>query len=227
MSPAAVEPLCEILAECEIRKIRYLLSRAISVIAKNDPLRFRHFMQDKRWFFVRNLVMILGMTANPEGIPLLATAAGHAEDRVRREVARSLGRIRHADGIELLKRLVKDGNKMVRIASLSAMRDIGAAQARDAIEPLITDRSFNKKSPDEQREIMRTYGSLGEGSFELLEAIVDGRFRHLEERSRAAAVYGIAVIDTGDAMMLLADLAGHDEGLIKNAAAEALATITH
>jgi HEAT repeat protein len=144
---------------------------------------------------------------------------------VRREVARSLGRIRDPRGLELLKNLVTDENKMVRIASLSAMRDIHTAGARDIIEPLITDKAFNKKSPDEQREVMRTYGSLGEESFEFLDAIIDGRFKHLDEKSRASAVYGIAVIDTGDAMRLLADLAGHAEGSVKNAAAEAFATI--
>ncbi|MFH1314687.1 MAG: HEAT repeat domain-containing protein [Candidatus Eisenbacteria bacterium] len=225
MSPVAVEPLCEILAECEVRKIRYLLCRAISVIAKNEPMRLRHFMQDKRWFFVRNLVMILGMTSNPGGIPLLATAVGHSEDRVRREVARSLGRIRDPHGVELLKSLVTDDNKMVRTAALSAMRDIGAADGREVIEPLITDKAFNKKSPDEQREIMRTYGSLGEDGFELLEAVLDGSIKHLGEKARASAVYGIAMIQTGEAMRLLADLAGHGEGHIRSAAAEAFATI--
>jgi hypothetical protein len=226
LSPVAVEPLCEILAECEVRKIRYLLCRAISVIAKNEPMRLRHFMQDKRWFFVRNLVMILGMTANSEGIPLLAPAVGHSEDRVRREVARSLGRIRDTGGVALLQNLFTDDNKMVRIASLSAMRDIGAPEGREVIEPLIADKGFNKKSPDEQREIMRTYGSLGEDGFEFLEGVIEGRFKHLAEKSRASAVYGIAVIQTGDAMRLLADLAGHGEGPVRSAAAEAFATIS-
>ena len=226
MAPVAVEPLCEILAECEVRKTRYLLCRAISVIAKTEPMRFRHFMQDKRWFFVRNLVMILGMTANPEGLSLLSLAVSHPEARVRREVARSLGRLRDAGGVDLLEKLVTDDNKMVRIASLAAMRDIGSATARDAITPLINDKSFNKKSTDEQREIMRTYGSLGVDGFEFLESVVDGRLKHLDEKAQASSVYGIAMIQTGDAMRLLAELAGHGEGPIRNAAAEAFATIT-
>jgi hypothetical protein len=226
MSPVAVGPLCEILAECEVRKTRYLLCRAISVIAKTEPMRLRHFMHDKRWFFVRNLVMILGMAANPNGLQLLALAVNHPEARVRREVARSLGRLRDAGGVDLLKSLVTDDNKIVRIASLSAIRDIGSATARDMIEPLITDKAFNKKPADEQREIMRTYGSLGEDGFDFLEAITGGRLGHLDEKAQASAVYGIAMIQTGDAMRLLAHLAGNGRGPIRNAAAEAYATIT-
>ena len=72
---------------------------------------------------------------------------------------------------------------------------------------------------------MRTYGSLGEDGLEFLEAVIDGRIKHLAEKSRASAVYGIAVIQTGDAMRLLADLAGHGEGHIRSAAAEAYATV--
>jgi hypothetical protein len=56
LSPAAVGPLCEVLAECEVRKVRYLLCRAISVIAKNEPARLRHLILDHRWYFVINVV---------------------------------------------------------------------------------------------------------------------------------------------------------------------------
>ena len=196
------------------------------MIAKTEPMRFRHFIQDKRWFFVRNLVMILGMTANAEGLQLLSLAVNHSEARVRREVARSLGRIRDTGGVDLLKNLVTDDNKMVRIASLAAIRDIDSPTARDVVAPLIVDKAFNKKSPDEQREIMRTYGSLGEDSFEFLESVVDGRVGHLDEKAQASAVYGIAMIQTGDAMRLLSDLANHGKGPVRNAAAEAFATIS-
>jgi hypothetical protein len=225
MSPAAVEPLCEILAECEIRKIRYLLCRAISVVAKNDPGRLGRFVQDKRWFFVRNIVMILGMAANRGGIPLLRQTMSHSEDRVRREVARSVGRIRSPEGLDILSILVKDDNKMVRIASLSALREIGSAKARDFLEPIITEKTFSKFSADEKREILRTYGSLGEESFEFLEAIIDGQFRHMDEKTRAIAVYGIAVIDGGETMRFLKALTAGADGPIRHAASEALSTL--
>ena len=99
-------------------------------------------------------------------------------------------------------------------------------EAREAIEPIIANKSFNKKSPDEQREIMRTYGSLGEGSFDFLEAVIDGRLKHLNEKARAMAAYGLAMIQSRDAIRLLTDLAGHGEGPMRNAAAEAYSTIS-
>jgi hypothetical protein len=114
---------------------------------------------------------------------------------------------------------------MVRIAALAAAREIGDSRAQDFIEPLITDKAFNKKSADEKREVMRTYGSLGEEGFAFLEAIADGRFRHLDDKTCASAVYGIAMIQTDAAVRLLADLARDGEGPIRYAAAEAFATL--
>jgi hypothetical protein len=226
LSPAAVGPLCEILAECEIRKVRYLLCRAISVIAKNEPARLRHFVEDHRWYFVRNTVMILGMMGNPSGIPLLRQAMNHKEDRVRREVARSIGKIRNEAGLGLLTTLIDDDNKMVRFASLSAMREIDAKDAREFLEAIIMDKSFGKKSIDEKREFMRTYGNMGKQGFGFLEAIITGRYNYMDEDTRAAAVFGIAMMNDGETMEFLKQIIEEGEGKIHRAALEAITTIT-
>jgi len=226
LSPAAVGPLCEVLAECEIRKVRYLLCRAISVIAKNEPARLRHFMLDHRWYFVRNIVMILGMMGNSDGLPLLKQAMNHEEDRVRREVARSIGKIRDDNGLDLLTNLISDDNKMVRFASLSSMRELDAQGAREFLEAIIMDKSFGKKSLDEKREFMRTYGNMGKMGFGFLEAIITGRYNFMDDDTRAAAVYGIAMMNDGETMEFLKQIIEEGEDRIRRAALEAITTIT-
>jgi HEAT repeat protein len=228
MLPAtAVGPLCQILAECEIRRVRYLLCRAISVIAKNEPERLRHYIQDRRWYFVRNVVMIIGMTGNPEGIPFLRMAMSHPEDRVRREVARSIGKIKDKQGLDVLTKLMDDSNKMVRFASLSSMRELDAREARERLEVAIIDKSFTKKSPDEKREFMRSYGSLGKVGFRFLEAIISGRYKHMDEETVAAAVYGVAMINDEETTELLKQvIEEEEEGRIQRAALEAVSTLT-
>ncbi len=226
LSPAAVGPLCEILAECEVRRVRYMLCRAISVIAKNEPARLRHFMSDERWYFVRNTVMILGMMGNPDSIPLLRQTMNHKEDRVRREVARSIGKVRSSEGLELLTTLVNDDNKMVRFASLSAMREIDAKDAREFLEAIIMDKNFTKKSIDEKREFMRTYGNMGKPGFGFLEAVITRRYDYMDEETRAAAVYGIAIMNDGETTEFLKEIIEEEEGAVHRAALEAITTIT-
>jgi HEAT repeat protein len=222
MSPVAVEPLCDMLAASEVRKVRYLLCRAISILGRSELDRLRPYIHDERWFFVRNVVMILGMMATPQAIPILKLAASHPEPRVRREVARSLGKLRSPDGHDVLKVLLEDGNKMVRLASLAALGDIGGSRAKRLLENLISDRSFGRKSLDEKTETFRTYGGLGDETFEFLEAVVTGRKGNFDDRTQASAVFGLARIGTAKVTEMLKRLTNEGAGAVRYAASEAL-----
>ena len=222
MSPVAVEPLCEMLAESEIRKVRYLLCRAVSILARTELQRLRLYLQDERWFFVRNVVMILGMMANRAAIPMLRHTASHPEPRVRREVARSVGKIRHPDGLELMRTLLTDGNKMVRLAALAATRDTGGPKAKKMLEDVITDKGFSRRPTDEKTETMKMYGSLGKEALPLLAAIAKGEAKGADEKTRASAVYGLAMTGDPGVESLLRDFVNQGAGPVRYAASEAL-----
>jgi HEAT repeat protein len=222
MSPTAVAPLCEMLAESEVRKVRYLLCRAISILGRTELERLRLYIQDERWFFVRNIVMILGMMANPQAVSILKSVVSHPEPRVRREAARSLGRIRDSSGLAVLRVLVADANKLVRIAALAATKDVGGPTARRMLEEVISDKSFNKKATDEKTETMKAYGSLGSDSTGLLAAIAKGELKGMDEKTRASAVYGLAATNDEKAMDALRQLLDESAGPVRYAASEAL-----
>jgi hypothetical protein len=222
MSPVAVEPLCEMLAESEVRKVRYLLCRAVSILARTQLQRLRLYLQDERWFFVRNIVMILGMMANGDAVPLLGLTVSHPEPRVRREVGRSLGKIRHASGLRLLRTMLADGNKMVRLATIAAIRDIGGAQAREMLKEVICDRDFGRRPTDEKTETMKMYGSLGPEAAPLLASIAKGETKGADDKTRASAVYGLAMTNIPEAEAVLRSLVNQGSGPVRYAASEAL-----
>jgi HEAT repeat protein len=115
---------------------------------------------------------------------------------------------------------------MVRFASLSAMREIDAQDAREFLEAIIMDKSFGKKSIDEKREFMRTYGNMGKQGFGFLEAIITGRYNFMDEDTQAAAVYGLAMMNDGETMEFLKQTIEDGEGKVHRAALEAITTIT-
>jgi HEAT repeat protein len=225
MSPVAVEPLCEILAESEVRKVRYLLCRAVSILARTQLQRLRLYLQDERWFFVRNIVMILGMMANREAVPLLGLTVSHPEPRVRREVARSLGKIRHPNGLKLLRAMLEDGNKMVRLATITAIRDIGGPQAREILKEVINDRNFGRKPTDEKTETMKMYGSLGSEAMPLLASIAKGEVKGMDDKARASAAYGLAMMNTPEVAAVLRNLVNQGSGPVRYAASEGLSML--
>jgi HEAT repeat protein len=225
MTPTAVVPLCNLLAESEQKTVRYLLCRAISIVARTETERLRHFMLDHRWFVVRNMVMIAGMIGSQEVMPLLRSVSSHREPRVRKELARSLGRIRSEASLDILKDLLEDENRSVRLAAITATKEVGSDQAMSFLESIILDGAFNKRPQDEKKEMMITYGSLDRRSFELLRSIATGDLRGYNDETRACAVYGLAVTDACGCLDLMRDLTKATETPIRYAAAEALAEV--
>jgi hypothetical protein len=223
MEPVAIEPLCNMLADCEQREVRYLLCRAISIVAHREPQRLQRFILDSRWYVVRNMVMILGMMGNAQVFPLLGSAARHTEPRVRKELARWLGRIGSEDGLAMLLELTDDEDKVVRLTAISGLREIASEKVRTPLEELIRGRAFMKRPLDERKEIFRCYGALGKGSLEFLRSVITGQAGHLDDKSRAVAAYGIALVEGGDARSLLEHLVETADGPLRSSAAEALA----
>lgn len=226
MAPVATEPLCEMLSESESRDIRYLLCRVISIVGRNEPDRLRNFVSDRRWYVVRNMAMIMGMMGNQDSVPLLRFASGHKDARVRKEVARSLGRISSEAGVNVLGDLLHDESASVRLAAIIALRTAQSQRGAHLLEGMIKCSDFTKRSADEKREAMMTYGSLGGGSLDLLKAIAAGEVDGKRDvQTRAAAVQGIAAVGSSCALELLESLSKAGEGPVRQAACEAMALL--
>ena len=89
----AVRPLLEQLADEPDRAERKSLVDLISKDAvKNIPELTLH-VTDSRWYFVRNVVAILGSTKSPTILGAMERTLRHAEPRVRRETIRALSMV--------------------------------------------------------------------------------------------------------------------------------------
>lgn len=225
MDAAAINPLCNMLAEAETRRVRYMLARAISIVAKENVGELVSFLRDKRWYVVRNIAMILGMIATKEAVPYLEEISRHPEARVRREVARALGRVREPEGLAAIKVLMRDDNKMIRLAAVSAAGVIGGKPGAALLEEEILGRAFEEKATDEKRRVMEVYGTLGSGGIEFLKAYLEGKHGEIAETTRACAVYGLATAGGTVAGSTLRELAAGGDGPIRYAASEALSML--
>jgi HEAT repeat protein len=227
MAPVAVGPLCDLLAESEDRSVRYLLCRAISVIGREDKERMRQYILDSRWYVVRNMVLILGMTGRPEMISVLKQASAHAEPRVRKELARALGRIKSPEGLEILRAQLDDEVKQVRSAALAAIKEIGGGEAGKILHGMIKDKEFRKRPLDERKEMATVYGTLGPDSLNLLRSLLVGKVHRWDKKTQACAAYGLAMIGDSESLELLRTAADKGRGPVRHAASDALAGLEH
>jgi len=124
-----VEPLLERLAEEQSMSLRrYYMERlrAIGGAAKHAALER---LRDNRWYFIRNLVLLLRDMEDPDVIPQLRRLTGHAHPKVRQEAIRALLHFRDVEADRLLMRSLASTDQetllsAVRLAEGSSHPDI-------------------------------------------------------------------------------------------------------
>ena len=129
LGEATVSPLLEILAEEQDMTARKALVDTISMMAGNYVPKLGEHLSDSRWYFVRNVVAILGGTNNPEIVGYLNRTLRHPDARVRRETIRALSRVHTPRAIEMLVASLDDEDAQnVQLAAryLGASRVLGA-----------------------------------------------------------------------------------------------------
>ena len=105
---------------------------------------------------------VLGRIGSGRVLPLLRRWVGHEDERVRVEVARSLGRVHDPDAPFMLLEMLADPSWRVRqsaVWSLAALRDPHVLPRLRAL--LFEDRSFRSRR-SESATILRTYFRLAE-----------------------------------------------------------------
>lgn len=157
----SIKPLVKLLGELKNSKTRRVLCDALSEIGKNAIELFIPFLEDKRWFLVRNIVYILGRIGKEQSIPYLQKAFSHSEPRVRREVVQALGLIGGQRAISLLQKAINDED--IRIRTMAAI-NLGKVGKKAALLPLlevVQSKDFPKREPSEIKAFFDAIGMIG------------------------------------------------------------------
>lgn len=154
------------------------------------------YLDDERWYVVRNSVAILGDIRSQEVLPQLTPLLKHDEIRVRRETIRALTKIGGQSATKILLQVaMHDDHEMRRQAILS----LGAMRASGAVPTLLTllkKSDWTQRGIDVKKDAIRALGEIRDpGSIPMLLRII-GRNRWLrrklnnELRVAAAAALG-------------------------------------
>lgn len=129
----AIAPLVEVLADEPDMAARKALVDMISELAPSYIQELGERTADPRWFFVRNVVGILGSTRDPVALPHLQRTLRHHDARVRRETIRAVASIRDRLATEMLAAALNDDD--AQNVALAA-RYLGNLRAVDSIPAL-------------------------------------------------------------------------------------------
>jgi len=132
---AALDRLLDTLQGSEEMSDRVRLVRVITEIGRPAAgVICKHIEQGGPWYYLRNLVALLGKTGGPEDVAVLEPLLGHKDLRIQREALNSVYTIGgDRRGPLLLNALPAASDK--EKASLVAM--LGALKCEDAVAPLV------------------------------------------------------------------------------------------
>jgi HEAT repeat protein len=159
----AAEILLELLAEENDRSARIFLLDLVKDLGKNHITLLGERLSDDRWYFVRNIVSILGESQTDQALAYLLKVMNHKDVRIRQEVVKGLITIGGKKAAGLLVKFLKDRNadiQMMAVRGLAEFKGIDAEEVKSLVA-FLKDRSLSKKEQALTLEAIKTLGVIG------------------------------------------------------------------
>ncbi len=158
----ALSAITDLLGDFNHRHHRETLCDYLAVVGKDNIDIIARTMYDKRWFVVRNSVMILGRIGNEKALANIKRALNHEEFRVRRELLDAVRNNISKNATAMLYELVFDPDERLRTDAIKALLSRRSDSAFEALAEILDDpRSGALLSPGQLRQILVAYSALG------------------------------------------------------------------
>jgi hypothetical protein len=223
----ATPHLCKLLGQLKGSKQRRILCDALADKGKRSISVFGVFLDDERWFVVRNIVYILGRIGEAECMPYLEKALSHTDSRVRREAVQAILKIGSKEMVfQHLTRKLSDGSSRIRgIAALQLAR-IGKEAALGPLLDIVQSKSFYGQDIQEVKLFLQALGITGSNeAIPPLTRILTKKSLFLRikgDSMRKTAADALGVIGTKEAIGALSRISEIGDDVIREASLAAL-----
>ncbi|MGV8084230.1 MAG: HEAT repeat domain-containing protein [Coriobacteriia bacterium] len=207
LGPLALQTMLEHLAEEPDMSTRKALLDLLSEISVSYVPQLAPYVADRRWYFVRNIVTILGATRSQTAVPLLERTLRHHDARVRRETVRALASIGGPVVARMLVAAISDEDASTVQAAIRALGTPGIEGAVIALETVASGEGVGNRENGPRIEAIETLGRIGtKRSLAVLERIAERRVLLGGQKSRelrsaaASAMHAITVRERREAL---------------------------
>jgi HEAT repeat protein len=222
----SIKPLIKLLGELKNSKARRVFCDALAEIGKNAIEMFTPFIDDRRWYLVRNIIYILGRIGKEQSFPYIQKVFNHEENRVRREAIQALGLIGGPKAIGLLVKALTDND--VRIRCMAAI-NLGKGGKKVGLIPLlevVQSKDFYKREPAEIKAFFNAIGMMGSNeAVPVLQQLLERKSwfgRGKTDEIRMGAANALAAIGTPEAKAILEEGKNSKDEAIRDACTQAL-----
>lgn len=226
LNSSSASDMIRVLGETENRNIRRMLFNTLALFVRDNVEPFAKALRDGRWHIVSNVVMIMGMSAEPAMVAHIKKTLQHPEFKVRREAARALSVLQSPESRKLLMELLSDPDAGVRNIALKSLRRHGDEELYVLVLEHIEKSGFGDKGFEEKKEMLETLGETGrERALPVLSALFRKKSLFHKEKNyemRAAAAHGLAYVEGPEAAALLKTGLESKSSLLRSACSSAL-----
>lgn len=194
LGDVAIAPLLEVLADEPDMAARKALVDMISAMAPRHIGELGSRTGDPRWYFVRNVVGILGSTRDPAALQHLNRTLRHADARVRRETIRAVASIRDMLAEQMLAAALQDDDAQNVGLAARYLGNLGSRLAVPALAAVARGDGRGNRDPGPRIEAIEALGRLATPEAEA--AILDvarsrailrsGRIREIQAAAEGA-----------------------------------------
>jgi hypothetical protein len=162
----ATAVLLELLAAEKDRSIRRYLIDILKELGKGQIDTIGQRVSDSRWYFVRNIVSILGETRDEGSLSFLEKVMDHKQPQIRHEVIRGLINVGGKRAAGLLLRYLRDKEpdiQLMAVRGLAIMHGTGPDECA-ALAAFLGGRRIGKKDHELTVEAIKALGRIGDGA---------------------------------------------------------------
>ena len=156
-----IEPLLDHLAEeASLSLRRFLMERLVEFgPAIHEPILAR--LHDQRWYFLRNLIILLKDVHNPESLLALRPLTRHAHPRVRQEAFKTLLACRDGFAEQLLLRDLESINRETKLAAIHLVEVTKAPPAFNHLLLMLGQGGLSAPEVDIKCAVVKALGEFG------------------------------------------------------------------
>jgi len=222
----SIKPLVKLLGELKNSKTRRAFCDALSEIGKNAIELFTPFIDDRRWYLVRNITYILGRIGKEQSLPYIQKAFNHAEIRVRREAVQALGLIGGPKAIGLLVRALTDNDVRIRCMAAINLGKVGKKAGLIPLLEVVQSKDFYKREPAEIKAFFNAIGMVGSNeAIPVLQQLLERKSwfgRGKADEILIGTANALAMIGTPEAKAILEEGKNSKEESMRDVCAQAL-----
>lgn len=158
-----LNPLLDRLAEEHNRFLRsFIIDELIEIGRRESPQPYLERLGDKRWYFVRNMIIILRALGTPEVVRALRRLAAHPHPKIRKEITQTLLQYRDPLAETLLLQDIKGQDEERKLNAIALAGFSSSTEIRDNLVFFLQNKGFSHAEIEMKKMAIRSLAAMGD-----------------------------------------------------------------